>query len=62
MEKNLEYIFLFLDNCMGKYCFKFSLLRREYLPSAGNRLTNSPKILQITQRDFGNLNCLDRDQ
>ena len=40
-------------------CF---LLQREYLLSAVNGLTKSPKVLHITQRDFLNLNCLHRDQ
>ena len=37
------------------------LLRREYLSSAISALTNSPKIFNITQRDFLNLNCIHRD-
>ena len=31
-----------------------SLWRREFLSLAANVLTNSPKILQITKRDFFN--------
>ena len=31
---------------------KFSLLRREYLPSAVSMLKNSPKISDITKRDI----------
>ena len=44
------------DNCIRKCCDKLSLLRTEYLLSAVNGLTNSPKILYITQRDFINPN------
>ena len=50
------------DKCIWKCCNKLPLLRREYLSSAVNRLTNSPKILHITQRDFFNLNCFHSDQ
>ena len=62
VKKKLENIFRFLDNCISKYCNKFPLLRRENLMSPKNGLTNSPKILDITQRDFFNLNCVPRDQ
>ena len=61
-EKNSENTFPFLDNCILKCCIKFPLLRRQYLSSAVNGLTNSPKILYITQRDFLNLNILRIDQ
>ena len=61
-KKKLENIFRFLDNCISKYCNKFPLLRRENLMSPKNGLTNSRKILDITQRDFFNLNCVPRDQ
>ena len=61
-KKNWEKIFRSWVNCIWKCCYKLSLLRREYLPSAVNGLTNSPKILHITKRDFFNLNCLHRDQ
>ena len=36
-------------------CAKMSLLRPEYLPSAVNVLTNSPKLLNITKRQFSQL-------
>ena len=42
----------FWDNCIDTCCYKWSLLRREYLLSPVNGLKNSPKILHITQRDF----------
>ena len=61
-KKNWENSFCFWDKCIWKCCNKLSLLRREYLSSAVNRLTNSPKILHITQTDFFNLNCFHSDQ
>ena len=39
-----------------------SLWRREFLSLAANVLTNSPKILQITKRDFFQLNFFHSDQ
>ena len=62
LQNESENIFCFWDNCIWKYCCKLSLLTREYLISAVNGLTNSPKILHISQRDFHNLNCLHSDQ
>ena len=56
-EKNPKNLFCFLDNCIWIGCFKLSLLRREYLLSTVNVLTKSPKILQITKRDFLQLNA-----
>ena len=41
---------------------KLSLLRREYLSSAVNVLTNCPKIFHITKIDFFQLNCVHSDQ
>ena len=46
--------FFFWDNCIWNGCVKLSLLRREYLSSAVNVLTNSVKIFHITKRDFWN--------
>ena len=40
----------------------FPLLRREYLSSAVNVLTNSRKILHITKIDFFQLKFLHSDQ
>ena len=61
-KENRDNIFRFLDNCIWKCCYRLSLLRREYLLSAVNGLTNSPKILHITQRDFFNLEFPETDQ
>ena len=61
-EKKVENIFCFWESCISKCCYKLSLLTRKYLLLAVNGLTNSPKILHITQRDFFNLNFLQRDE
>ena len=61
-KKKLENIFGFWDNCLQKWVNKLHLLKREYLLSAVNGLTNSPEILHITQRDFFNLKFLHRDE
>ena len=62
MQKNIENIFYFWDNSILKCPYKLSALRREYILAADNRLTNTPKILRITQREFFNQNCLHKDQ
>ena len=41
---------------------KLSLLRREYLSSAVNVLTNSYKALRLTKTDFFRLNYVPNDQ
>ena len=51
-KKNWEKVFRFSDNSIWKCCNKLPLLRRQYFSSALNGLTNSPKILHITQRVF----------
>ena len=51
-KRNWEKVFRFLDNSIWKLCYKLCVLRREYLSSAVNGIANSPKILNITQRDF----------
>ena len=51
-RKNLEKGFCFWDNCVRICCVKLSLLRREYLSSAVNVLTNSYKALRLTKTDF----------
>ena len=51
-KKKLKKYFRFWDNCIWKCYYKLSLLRRDYLLSAVNGFTNSPKILHITQRDI----------
>ena len=61
-KKKSENIFRFWDNCISKCCYRLSLLTRENLLSAVNELTNSPKILHITQRDFFNMNYVHGDQ
>ena len=61
-KKNSENIFPFWDNWIWKYSYKVSLLRRKYLSSAVNGLTNSHKIFHIIKRHFFQLNCLYRDQ
>ena len=42
-------------------CVKLSLLRREYLSSAVNVLTNTYKALHLTKKDFLRLNFLQND-
>ena len=59
-KKKSENIFRFCDNCISKFSYKLSLLRRGYLLSVVNRLRKSPKILRITKRDFFKLNCLEK--
>ena len=60
--KDLEKVFRFWDKSIWIWCIKLSLLRRQYLSSAVNVLTNSLKILHITRRDFSRLNCVHRRQ
>ena len=50
--KNSGKVFCFLDNCIWIDCFKISLLRKEYLWSAVNMLTNSTKISDINNRNI----------
>ena len=61
-SKNFEKKIFFLDNCVVIGCGKFSLSLKEYLPSAANVLTNSPKILDITKRDIFQLNISQSDE
>ena len=56
-KPNLKKIFPFWDNCIWKRCNKLPLWRRVYLSSAFNGLTNSPKILHISQKDVLSPNC-----
>ena len=42
-------------------CVNLSLLRREYLSSAVNVLTNTYKALHLTKNDFFRLNYLRND-
>ena len=62
IKKKLETIFPFWDNWIWKCSYKVSLLRRKYLLSAVNGLTNISMILQIIKTDFFQLSCLYRDQ
>ena len=52
MRKQIEQIF----------CLRLSLLRREYLSSGVNMVTNSLKNLDITKRDFFQISCVHSDQ
>ena len=60
--KKNRIVFRFSDNCIWTCCNGLPLLRRENLSSAVNGLISSSKISYITQRDFSNLNCPNRDQ
>ena len=60
-QKDQEKKFCFLDKWIWIGCIKLSLLRREYLSSAVNVLTNSLKILYVIKGDFFQLNYLHGD-
>ena len=51
-KRNRENNFSFWDNCIWIGCQKLSLLKREYLSSTVNMLTNILKNLHITKRHF----------
>ena len=51
-SKKFKKYFYFLRNCIWIGWYKFSVLRREYLSSAVNVLTNSLKNSDITKRDI----------
>ena len=61
-KKKMRRRLCLLDNCIWIVCLKFSILKREYLPSSVNVSINSPKILHITKRDFFQLNFVHIDQ
>ena len=61
-EKIQKNYCIFIDNCVRTGCVKLSLLRREYLSSAVNVLTNSYKAFRRTKRDFFRLNYVPNDQ
>ena len=61
-KKNEGNIFFLSDNIVWIGCVQLSPLRREYLSSAVNVLTNSLKISHMTKRDFFKLNYLRSDQ
>ena len=54
--KNPEKVFRFKENGVWTCCVKVCILRREYVYSALNVLTNSPNILDLTKADFLQLN------
>ena len=60
-EKIEKKLCRFLDNVVRIGCVKLSLLRREYLSSAVNVLTNTYKALHLTKTDFFRLNYLQND-
>ena len=51
----------FWDNGVRISCVNLSLLRREYLSSAVNVLTNTYKALHLTKTDSFRLNYLQND-
>ena len=54
--KNQEKGFRFWENRVCSFFWKFYILRRKYLYSAVNMLTNIPKISDLTKSDFFQLN------
>ena len=61
-KENSKKVFFLGENCIWIGCGKLSQLRREYLPSALSLLGNSFAILDFTNRDFLQANCLDSYQ
>ena len=61
-EKNWEKTFGFWDISIWIGCIKLSLLKREYLSSAVNMLTNSFEILHSTKKAFCQLSYFRSDQ
>ena len=55
-QNNSEKAFCFWDKCIWICCVKILLLRREYLSSAVNYLTDSLKIFHVTKREPFQLN------
>ena len=51
----------FWDNGVRIGCVNLSLLRRKYLSSAVNVLTNTDKALHLTKTDLFRLNYLQND-
>ena len=60
--KYWEKAFTVLDNCFLIGCFKFSLLRREYLSSVIKELTKYLKGYNITNRDIFSISSSSSDQ
>ena len=54
--KNPEKVFCFKDNGVWTCYLRVCILRREYVYSEVNVLTNSPNILDLTKADFFMLN------
>ena len=61
-QENWEKVFCFYDNSIWIGWVNLSVLRRKYLSSAVNVLTNSLKILHSTNIDFLQLNYIQSDQ
>ena len=61
-QNNWEKSSSFRDKSIWICCVKLPLLRREYLSSAVNLLTNGLKIFQVTKRDSFELNYLHSDR
>ena len=55
-------LFVFIEDGVRIGCVKLSVLRREYLSSALNVLTNSYEALRLTKTEFFRLNYLPNDQ
>ena len=60
--KYWDKVFCVWDYCIWIGIVKLSPLRTGYFSSTANVLTNSNKILQVSKRDFFQLNWLGRDQ
>ena len=57
MQETIQKLsFVFWGNGASSYCVKISMLRREYLSSVVNVLTNSVKISDPTIEDFVQVN------
>ena len=62
MQKKVKKKFFLSDIIASELIALNCQIRREYLSSVVNVLTNSRKILHITKRDFFQLNFLHSDQ
>ena len=63
MQETIQKKLLLLEIIASKLVpLNFFLLRREYLSSAVNLLTNTYKALRLTKTDFFRLNYLPNDQ
>ena len=60
--KNSEKVFCFWDNCIWNGIVKLSLLRRGYFSPVGNVLNSGPKIWDVNNGNFFQLNWLESDQ